>query len=123
MLSFNQREFSKAEAGMADEAFLYVPKACEQGAACKIHVVFHGCKQSAALVGDAFYAKTGYNNWADSNNILVLYPQVSASSILQNPNGCWDWFGYTGPNYALKSGAQLSSVHAMLGRLTGKPAN
>jgi hypothetical protein len=50
-----------------------------------------------------------------------LYPQVNASDIPFNPQGCWDWFGYTGANYALKSGSQLAAVNAMIGRLTTKP--
>jgi poly(3-hydroxybutyrate) depolymerase len=83
-------------------------------------VAFHGCKQSAAVVGNDFYSNTGYNYWADSNNIIVLYPQVNASTVPFNPDGCWDWFGYTGQDYALKSGSQLTAIHAMVGRLTTK---
>ncbi|MFD1560429.1 PHB depolymerase family esterase [Paraburkholderia silviterrae] len=121
ILPFDQREFATSATGMADTGFVYVPKSCDQGAACKVHVAFHGCKQSAAVVGDDFYANTGYNYWADTNNIIVLYPQVNASTIPFNPDGCWDWFGYTGQDYALKSGSQLTAVHAMVGRLLDKP--
>lgn len=120
LVAFNQREFAGAATGMAEQAFTYIPKSCAQGAACKIHVAFHGCKQSAATVGDDFYAKTSYNSWADANNIVVLYPQVDASTIPFNPQGCWDWYGYTGPNYALKTGPQLVAVAAMLDRLSAK---
>jgi Esterase PHB depolymerase len=115
IVPFNQREFASSATGMADTGFLYVPKSCDQGVACKVHVAFHGCKQSAAVVGDDFYEKTNYNYWADTNNILVLYPQVNASTIPFNPQGCWDWFGYTGPDYAVKSGSQLTAVNAMVG--------
>jgi poly(3-hydroxybutyrate) depolymerase len=120
ILQFDQREFAGAATGMADTGFVYVPKACAQGADCKVHVAFHGCKQSAAVVGNDFYSNTGYNYWADSNNIIVLYPQVNASTVPFNPDGCWDWFGYTGQDYALKSGSQLTAIHAMVGRLTAK---
>ena len=34
---------------------------------------------------------SGYNNWADNNKLLVLYPQVNKSVIPSNPEGCWDW--------------------------------
>ncbi len=51
----------------------------------------------------------------------MLYPQVNASTIPNNPQGCWDWFGYTGQNYAQKSGAQMLAVSAMINRLTSKP--
>jgi poly(3-hydroxybutyrate) depolymerase len=121
IIAFNQREFASAATAMADEAYAYVPQACSQGTACRVHVAFHGCKQSANVVGNDFYQKTSYNQWADTNNIVVLYPQVNASSIPFNPQGCWDWFGYTGQNYALKSGLQMLAVNAMISRLTSKP--
>jgi poly(3-hydroxybutyrate) depolymerase len=122
IVTFNQREFATAGTGMAEEAYVYVPKSCTAGgAACKVHVAIHGCQQSAKVVGNDFYSDTGYNNWADSNNLLVLYPQVNASDIPYNPKGCWDWVGYTGPNYALKAGVQMSAIKAMVDRLTTKP--
>lgn len=114
IVSFNQRDFASVTTGMADEAFVYVPKSCADGAACKVHVAIHGCSQSAAVVGDDFYTDTGYNRWADTNNILVLYPQVNASTIPFNPQGCWDWFGYTGLNYALQSGPQMVAIKSMI---------
>ncbi|QJQ05795.1 depolymerase [Undibacterium piscinae] len=118
LISFNQSEFSDASTGMAADAYAYVPQNCKQGDACRVHVAFHGCLQSAAVVQDDFYGKSSYNDWADTNSIIVLYPQVNASTIPYNPKGCWDWFGYTGPNYALQSGSQLKAVRAMVQRLT-----
>jgi poly(3-hydroxybutyrate) depolymerase len=115
--SFDQREFAAKSAAMADEGFVYVPKTCADGAACRLHIAFHGCSQSAKSVGDKFYADGGYNRWADTNGIIVLYPQVNAS--LLNPQGCWDWWGFTGPGYATKSGPQLAAVKAMADRLLG----
>ena len=38
-----------------------------------------------------------------------------------NPNGCWDWWGYTGTAYATKAGAQMAAVHRMLLALAGQP--
>lgn len=121
IIAFNQREFASPATGMADVAYAYVPKTCTQGTACRVHIAFHGCKQSAAVVGNDFYQKTSYNSWADTNNIIVLYPQVNASTVPFNPEGCWDWFGYTGQDYALKSGSQLRAVTAMINKLTSKP--
>lgn len=63
-------------------------------------------------------ADTGYNHWADSNKLLVLYPQVNKSLVPSNPQGCWDWWGYTGANYAYKSGTQMKAIKAMVNRLT-----
>ena len=39
---------------------------------------------------------------------------------LTNPNGCWDWWGYTGVAYPTKAGPQIAAVRAMLGRLAGR---
>ena len=76
------------------------------------------------MVGNKFYGNAGYNNWADSNNILVLYPQVNISGFPPHPmspsnlGGCWDWLGYTGPDYATKAGPQMKAIMAMVNRLT-----
>lgn len=121
LIRFNQSEFSDASTSMAAEAYAYVPQNCNQGEGCKVHVAFHGCLQSAAVVQDDFYGKSSYNDWADTNGIIVLYPQVNASTIPFNPQGCWDWYGYTGGNYALQSGSQLKAVRAMVERLTSRP--
>jgi poly(3-hydroxybutyrate) depolymerase len=48
--------------------------------------------QDFKKVNDAYINHAGYNRWADTNGIIVLYPQAAASSgIPLNPNGCWDW--------------------------------
>ncbi|WP_428425758.1 extracellular catalytic domain type 2 short-chain-length polyhydroxyalkanoate depolymerase [Methylibium sp.] len=118
IVSFDQRAYAAVATGMADTAYLYVPRSCTASDAhCKVHVAIHGCVQSSESVGDQFYADTGYNNWADSNHILVLYPQVNKSAIPSNPQGCWDWWGYTGGNYANKSSLQMRAIVAMVNRL------
>jgi hypothetical protein len=33
--------------------------------------------------------------------------------------GCWDWWGYTGPNYALKSALQMTAIMAEVKQITG----
>ncbi|HZR03731.1 MAG TPA: PHB depolymerase family esterase [Burkholderiales bacterium] len=119
IVNFDQRPFAPAATGLADTGYLYVPHSCTmQGTRCKVHVALHGCLQAAESVGDTFYSKTGYNNWADSNDILVLYPQVNKSTHPYNPNGCWDWWGYTGSNYAYRSAPQMKAIKAMVRRLT-----
>lgn len=118
IVSFDQRAYAAGATGMADTGFLYVPQSCTAaGARCKVHVAIHGCAQAAESVGDKFYTETGYNNWADGNGILVLYPQVNKSTIPFNPQGCWDWWGYTGKNYAYKSSPQMKAIKAMVDRL------
>ncbi|HSD70811.1 MAG TPA: PHB depolymerase family esterase, partial [Woeseiaceae bacterium] len=103
------------EATMLPKAYLYVPASCAAGEACGLHVAFHGCQQSAEFTGDAFARDAGYNEWAESNRLLVLYPQVASSKLApMNPLGCWDWWGYTGANYATRSAAQIGSVMATI---------
>jgi len=48
--------------------------------------------------GTTFVRNIGYNKWADTNRIIVLYLQATPTS--SNPLGCWDWWGYDDPNYA-----------------------
>lgn len=125
-LEFSQREFT-ANLGMADTGWVYVPAACAAGARCKLHVAFHGCTQSYSNIGDKFVKNTGYTRWADTNNIVVLFPQAKADNhqystpangTVSNPNACWDTVGFYGANYAQKSGAQLSAIKAMVDRLS-----
>ena len=102
-------------ASMADEGFLLVPEDCAAGATCRLHVAFHGCEQGVGFAGERFARLAGYNRWADDNRIVVLYPQVAKSLAWPlNPKGCWDWWGYSGANYAARSGAQLAAVRRMV---------
>jgi hypothetical protein len=115
--AFDQHRYAPASAQSSLEPFgyVYVPKRCEEGAACKVHVAFHGCRQGTSFVGKAFVKDAGYNEWAEANDIVVLYPQAAKSMLMPlNPQGCWDWWGYTGPDYATRDGAQLVAVRRML---------
>jgi hypothetical protein len=113
---FDQGEFAGAGSSLDSAGFVYIPQACAVDAsACAVHVVFHGCMQGAQSVGSDVYGSVGYNRWADSNRLIVLYPQVVASAF--NKEGCWDWFGYTGLNFQVRSGMQLAAVKAMVDRL------
>ncbi len=128
LLAFDQREFARSAfaASMDDQGFVYVPEACSTDA-CRVHVAFHGCRQGRESVGDAFARHAGYSRWADTNRLIVLFPQVIArsgwgpwpwpSSFVYNPSGCWDWWGYTGPLYHTRNGPQIRAVQAMVERL------
>ncbi len=126
LVAFDQSEFAADAYGisLAETGYAYVPRSCES-AHCRVHVAFHGCRQSADAVGVAFVREAGYNRWADSNRLIVLYPQTISRygfggwpvTFVLNPNGCWDWWGYTGPVYHTRSGAQIRAVQAMLARL------
>ncbi|CAJ0960722.1 unnamed protein product [Ranitomeya imitator] len=45
-------------------------------------------EEEGKKLGDKYARYTGYNQVADLNNFIILYPQ--AKSNLSNPNGCWD---------------------------------
>lgn len=110
-----------ADATMLDEAFLYVPASCAAGESCGVHVAVHGCTQSSEFVADAFARGSGFNEWAESNNLLVLYPQVASSRFApMNPYGCWDWWGYTNADYANKAGPQVVVIKNTLDMLAGQ---
>ena len=118
MLTVIQPGFDDAE--MLENAYLYVPTSCAEGAACGVHVALHGCSQSSEFVDDALAVGAGFNEWADSNQLLVLYPQVASSKIApMNPYGCWDWWGYTSEAYATKNGPQVAAIKATLDALAG----
>ncbi len=105
--------FFDTDADIAGEGFVYAPASCRDDPSdCRLHVVFHGCRQGAEFVEDRFATQAGYNEWAETNDIVVVYPQVEKS--LFNPQGCWDWWGYTDSDYDTRSGAQVAGIAAMI---------
>jgi poly(3-hydroxybutyrate) depolymerase len=121
---FDQRPFRDAagSVGLADEGFIFVPPACHPSAdQCRLHVAFHGCAQGITAVDDVFVRQTGYLEWAASNRIVVLFPQVRSTLSPLNPLGCWDWWGYEDKAYAMREGRQIRAVMAMIDRLARPP--
>jgi len=117
--------------------YVYVPDAVARGEKARgVHIAIHGCKQGAGFVsltyglpdmanqppyGNRYVTTTGYNEIADSNNFIVLYPQCQGDddSTAQNPDGCWDWWGYTSksasnPDYYTRDAVQIKAIHRML---------
>jgi len=117
LLAFDQSGFAGQEAGMADTGYVYIPTTCRAGD-CGVHVAFHGCKQNIATAGESWIRYSGYNEWAETNRLLVLYPQTSNA---RNVNGCWDWWGFTSPRYHTRTAPQIGAVWKMVERLTEKP--
>jgi poly(3-hydroxybutyrate) depolymerase len=128
LVAFDQAEFAggnPAAISLADSGYVFVPDTCARGR-CRIHVVFHGCRQSAAQIEQRFVLDAGYNRWAASNRLIVLYPQATprygfgfgARNFVFNPKACWDWWGYTGLQYPTKAGPQVRAVRAMIERLS-----
>lgn len=121
LVSFDQTEFIDAgprSVAMAGTGFAYIPEACRRGSGCRVHVALHGCEQAAEKLGDRFAATTGYNRWADTNRIVVLYPQARSTwGMPWNPYGCWDWWGYSSDAYPTKQAPQIAAIRAMVDRL------
>ncbi|HEX7642345.1 MAG TPA: hypothetical protein VF472_09115 [Burkholderiaceae bacterium] len=128
VVSFSQSAYVASGNGMDTTGYLYVPAACASGSTvCKLHVALHGCLQSYSAIGAEFVNNTGYNRWADTNNIIILYPQAIADNTshstpgngsLSNPNGCWDWVGWYGSNYDEKPGVQMTAIVKMVNQIT-----
>ena len=144
IVRFDQTEFfdDDPRASMSDYGYAYVPRAVEEGAPAKVHIALHGCKQGYAYVnfvngqadldnsvpyGNRYFTTTGYNEMADANDMIILYPQAQGTDdgSTQNPDGCWDWWGYTAedpqaPDYYSKKAIQIDAIHRMLTRLGGQ---
>jgi poly(3-hydroxybutyrate) depolymerase len=121
LLRFDQGEFLRSpRTSMDSSAWVYIPASCEQGG-CAVHVAFHGCQQGRVKIGDRFYSGTGYNEFADANRLIVLYPQAHAADLPPNPRGCWDFWGYSDPaTFYTHDGVQMRAVMSMVERL-GQP--
>ena len=146
LIRFDQSEFVHGDASMATFGYVYVPQAVKQGKkpARGVHIALHGCKQgynyinyvagvpdtaNQAPFGNRYITTTGYNHIAETNDIIVLYPQATGDddNADQNPDGCWDWWGYTSlnpknPDYYSKEAIQISAIFKMLERLCSGPS-
>ena len=117
----DQASLAEVDAGFAEAGYAYVPAPCaKEPASCRLHIAFHGCRQGQEFIEDRFARSTGLNEWAESNQIVVLYPQVDKS--MMNPQGCWDWWGYTGADYDRKSGKQIAGIAALVATWSKRPA-
>lgn len=130
--AFDQSEFLSTNlTSMASTGYVYIPEYCEQNGGCAIHVALHGCEQSAdsfsadGIAPDRYYNTTGYNEMAEANHMIVLYPQVNRSEgIPYNPKGCWDFWGYSSalpalPDFYTRNAPQIKALYSMIQRLSG----
>jgi poly(3-hydroxybutyrate) depolymerase len=117
LLTFDQSEFlaDPETHGMAPGGFIYIPEDCASDGSCRLHIALAGCKQTPGDIGDLYARTAGYNRWAESNRLVILYPQSSVSD--GNSNGCWDWWGYDDAAYHTKPGRQMSAIAKMAARL------
>ena len=113
--SFKQKPyFSDSDwsgSSMADTGYIYIPEVCKNKE-CKVHLVLHGCDQDYTETLGAVVYHTGYIEWAEANDMIVLFPQA-AVSLVSNPQTCWDWWGYTNSQYATKKGVQMQALFDM----------
>lgn len=120
---FNQNEYvpgrNAPALSMDSTGMLYTPPACAEGAACKLVVALHGCLSGQYLLGDLVPKLGNLDTYADTNNLVVLYPQAVASVLPVNPEGCWDWWGYDGADFAVKSAPQMTAIVNMVHALGG----
>ncbi len=118
-LVFDQEPFTEPGDGFAEEGVVYLPPACQQETGCRVHIALHGCAQSRETIGDAFLKEAGFAEIADQNRLIVLFPQAKAGTY--NPEGCWDWWGYTGLDYLGKDAPQIKAIWSMVEQLATTP--
>jgi len=116
--SFIPSFYNTETAALEDTAYYYLPTDKCSSSSCKIHISFHGCNQTLQDINMIYMERVGLNEWAETNNIIVLYPQAKKTTL--NPQGCWDWWGYTGLDYCTNEAAQMVTVNSMVGYLKSK---
>lgn len=119
--TFDQTQFGASSSiSMANTGYMYVPEQCKSATAkCHLHLNWHGCTQDANSLGMEYVLFTELNEWAESNNIVILYPQATANILQDNPNACFDWWGFVDSNYATKDGTQVDIFRQMITKFGG----
>ncbi|WP_415886190.1 poly(3-hydroxybutyrate) depolymerase [Neptuniibacter sp. QD37_6] len=127
LIKFDQTPFDSGEYSSLDDiGYLYIPEDCRTKS-CRVHVALHGCRQGAEFLRERFVTGVGYNETADANQLIILYPQVAPSSIMpMNPRGCWDFWGYSSNSlppyhYYKRSAPQMIAIDQMIKRIVSKP--
>lgn len=126
---YTPRRWLLSYTGLDRTGWAYIPNSCEKGEPCRLHVVLHGCMQGQnfrlpdgpngdkRVYGKTFIEQSGYDKVADTNHLVILFPQAVSTPIL-NDGGCWDWWGFTGNDYATRNGVQIRAIKAMIDQLT-----
>lgn len=127
-IQFDQNQYvpggSASAISMGETGFAYVPQVCESES-CTLMVALHGCYQYYGLIGDDFMQQAYLNEYADTNNMIVLYPQTTKSdSNPVNPRGCFNWWAYGGDTaYSEQGGKQITTIMNMVNALGGGSGN
>merc|ERR1712147_560001 len=80
--------------GLDDKMFLYVPHNCKKGG-CRTHIFLHGCIQSYRKGSMLVAKRSGFLEYAATNDIVVVFPQINDPEH----GYCWDMIGWTGENF------------------------
>ena len=114
LFTFPQSKYANLKSASMDvNGYIYVPVYCQSNPdKCVMHVNIHGCVQNYDSVGLRYIEEIGMNEWAEANNIILIYPQA-INSADNYYYGCWDLWGYTGSNYCLKTAIQVNAIHSM----------
>jgi hypothetical protein len=70
-----------------------------------------------------FVLDSGYIDYAEENDLMILFPQtwISKESFPYNPKGCWDWYGWTGDNYATNQGVEAKWLMKYIKSISKNP--
>ena len=125
LLRFEQSQYialgSPASISFGNAGYAYIPRQCSNGTYCRLVIALHGCNQDVGTIGTTFVVHNGLNEYAETNNLVILYPQAKKSNLIPyNPQGCFDWWGYSGLNYSARGGAQIRAVANMVDAITGE---
>ncbi|KAI5361850.1 Putative esterase, PHB depolymerase, alpha/Beta hydrolase [Septoria linicola] len=112
--------------GLAEHGYYYLPSTCRpnstslQPRKCKLHLALHGCTMSHNDIGEIFLRSSGYLDWAEANDMVVMFPQAERDETLRPIwNGtefaggalaCFDWIGWVGDDADWKSGKQMRAI-------------
>jgi len=92
----------------------YVPGSCRKDpGSCPVHIHYHGCIDNDATLRMQWINNLDLNEYAESNGIIVMYPQATGDYL--TGVGCWNW-GHKGDDklFDTKQSAQMRTVIAML---------
>ena len=113
---------NKSASTMLRWAPVYVPTSCarEKVDDCKVHVSYHGCTPrplSSSMSG--WYQRLLWlrniqiNEYAEANDIVVMYPQAAGSDDVGE--GCFNWASYEDGAHPRRTPHSVSVVYSLRG--------
>eukprot|EP00996_Jenningsia_fusiforme_P001235 NODE_2129_length_1286_cov_29.201293_g1937_i0.p1 GENE.NODE_2129_length_1286_cov_29.201293_g1937_i0~~NODE_2129_length_1286_cov_29.201293_g1937_i0.p1 ORF type:complete len:159 (+),score=12.08 NODE_2129_length_1286_cov_29.201293_g1937_i0:680-1156(+) len=120
LLVFDQKPYANSINSLAESGYLLIPDVCDSPDAPRCHLLafFHGCSMYAThpRVKHDFVLRSGFAQAAQQFHVVVFFPQLTPSHArgVHARNGCWDSYGYTGPDYCLRRGAQMEASMRMV---------